>query len=92
MQAFRARYKPAPTPGLPRFCGGLVGSFGYDTVRYIEERLADASKPDRSARPDILLLLSDELAVFDNLSGKLYLVVYCDPRGAGCLRRRRRRG
>ncbi|MET1085030.1 MAG: anthranilate synthase component I [Burkholderiales bacterium] len=80
VQAVHARYKPAPTPGLPRFSGGLVGCFGYDTVRYIEERLADASKPDVLGTPDILLMLSDRLAVFDNLSGKLYLVVYCDPR------------
>ncbi len=79
VQALHARYKPAPTPGLPRFCGGLVGVFGYETVRYIENRLATVDKPDAIGAPDILLVLSERLAVFDNLSGKLYLVVYCDP-------------
>lgn len=73
------RFKAAPRKGLPRFGGGLVGYFGYDTVRYIEGRLADAVKPDTLHTPDILLLLSEELAVVDNLSGKLYLIVYADP-------------
>ncbi|HEX9368660.1 MAG TPA: anthranilate synthase component I, partial [Vicinamibacterales bacterium] len=64
----------------PRFCGGLVGYFGYDTVRWIEPRLAGGwLKPDALGCPDMLLLVSEELAVIDNLSGKLYLVVYADP-------------
>jgi len=74
------RFKVAVLPGLPRFAGGLVGYFGYDTVRYIEGRLARTEKPDVLGTPDILLMLSDRLAVVDNLSGKLYLVVYADPR------------
>jgi anthranilate synthase component 1 len=75
-----ARFRAAQLPGLPRFAGGLVGYFGYDTVRYIEKRLAATDKPDALGTPDILLMLSDRLAVVDNLSGKLYLVVYVDPR------------
>ncbi|MCW5623723.1 MAG: anthranilate synthase component I [Burkholderiales bacterium] len=75
------RFHAAVLPGLPRFAGGLVGYFGYETVRYIENRLAKTEKPDVLGAPDILLLLSDRLAVVDNLSGKLYLVVYADPRG-----------
>jgi len=67
---------------LPRFCGGLVGMFAYDTVRYVEKKLASTAKPDLLDCPDILLLLSEQLAVVDNLSGKLYLVVYADPREA----------
>jgi anthranilate synthase component 1 len=66
-------------PGLPRFCGGLVGYFGYDTVRAIEPKLAGVDKPDPIGAPDILLLLSDEIAIVDNLSGKLTLVVYAEP-------------
>ncbi|MGH8629665.1 MAG: chorismate-binding protein, partial [Burkholderiales bacterium] len=77
------RYRAAPRPGLPRFLGGLVGCFGYDTVRYVERRLAGTAKPDVLHTPDILLLLSEQLVVVDNLSGKLYLVVYADPAGAG---------
>ena len=73
------RFKVALRPGLPRFCGGLAGYFGYDAVRYIEKKLADKQMPDDLGLPDIQLLLCEELAVIDNLSGKLYLIVYADP-------------
>src|SRR5438105_6369319 len=80
--AFLGRYRAAPRPGLPRFCGGLAGYFGYDTVRHVETKLA-ASAPAPTAEladvPDILLLLTEELAVVDNLSGKISLIVYADP-------------
>ena len=80
VREFLARYRVAELPGLPRFCGGLVGYFGYDTVRWIEPRLSGGwLKPDPLGCPDMLLLVSEELAVIDNLSGKLYLVVYADP-------------
>jgi len=79
IQEFMARLKVAVRPGQPRFCGGLVGYFGYDTIRYIEKKLANSAKPDVIGAADILLLLSDELAVVDNLSGKIYLIVYADP-------------
>ena len=83
IEEFQARYKAAPLAGLPRFPGGLCGYFGYDTVRYIEKRLADKVKPDVLATPDILLMLTDELAVVDNLSGRLTLIVYADPMQEG---------
>ena len=76
---FRDRFKPFLPEGLPRFCGGLVGYFGYDCVRYFESKLAAVSKPDPLDTPDIVLLVSAELAVVDNLKGKLYFIVYCDP-------------
>ncbi len=79
IEAYMARFKAASVPGLPRFPGGLSGYFGYDTVRYIEKKLAQTNKPDAIGTPDILLLLSDELAVMDNLSGQLTLIVYADP-------------
>ena len=84
---FMARFRLAPRAGLPRFCGGLVGSFGYDTVRYIESRLAKTLKADDLGTPDILLLLSEEIAVVDNLSGKLTLVVYAEPGVPGAFKR-----
>ncbi|MES2832492.1 MAG: anthranilate synthase component I [Pseudomonadota bacterium] len=77
--AFQARYKVALKSGLPRFCGGLAGYFGYDSVRHIESRLKTSTPPDDLGLPDIQLLLTEELAVIDNLSGKLYLIVYADP-------------
>ncbi len=77
--AFQGRYRVALRPGMPRFCGGLAGYFGYDTVRHIEPRLAHSAPPDDLGLPEIQLLVTEELAVIDNLSGKLYLIVYADP-------------
>ncbi|MBI5437652.1 MAG: anthranilate synthase component I [Nitrosomonadales bacterium] len=79
IREYHARFKVAALPGLPRFCGGLAGYFGYDTIRYIEPRLAKTQKPDTIATPDILLMLTEQLAVVDNLSGKLTLIVYANP-------------
>jgi len=76
---FQSRYRVAVRPGMPRFCGGLAGYFGYDTVRNIEKRLAHTTPKDDLGLPDIQLLVTEELAVIDNLSGKLYLIVYADP-------------
>ena len=81
--AYQQRFKVALRPGMPRFCGGLAGYFGYDAVRFIEPKLAKTEKPggrpDPIGTPDILLLQCEELAVIDNLSGRLYLIVYADP-------------
>jgi anthranilate synthase component 1 len=79
IESYQQRFKVALRPGLPRFCGGLAGYFGYDTVRYIEKKLEKSCPPDTLGTPDILLLQCEELAVIDNLSGKLYLIVYVDP-------------
>ena len=76
---YQGRFKVALQPGLPRFCGGLAGYFGYDAVRYIEKKLEHSCPPDELGTPDILLLQTEELAVIDNLSGKLHLIVYVDP-------------
>ncbi len=76
---FMQRFRAAPQAGLPRFCGGLVGCFGYDTVRYVETRLTRTQKPGDLGTPDIGLLLSEEIAVVDNRTGKLTLVVYAEP-------------
>ena len=78
VKAYQARFKTPPYEGLPRFTGGLAGYFGYETVRYIEKRLANTSKPDTIQTPDVLLMVSEQLAVVDNLSGKLYFIVYAD--------------
>ncbi|HJW27129.1 MAG TPA: anthranilate synthase component I [Rhodocyclaceae bacterium] len=88
---FMKRFRAAPLAGLPRFCGGLVGCFGYDTVRYVETRLTRTQKPGDLGTPDILLLLSEEIAVVDNLSGKLTLVVYAEPGVPGAYQKARAR-
>jgi anthranilate synthase component 1 len=79
VDAYFKRFKVALQSGLPRFCGGLAGYFGYDTVRYIESRLAKHSLPDELGVPDIQLMLTEELAVIDNVAGRIYLIVYTDP-------------
>ena len=76
---YQSRFKVAPLPGLPRFTGGLAGYFGYDTVRYIEPRLAKTQKQDVLGTPDILLMLTEQLVAVDNLSGKLIFIVHADP-------------
>ncbi len=76
---YQKRFKVAIKPGLPRFCGGLAGYFGYDVVRFIEPRLGPCRHPDPIGTPDVLMMVVDELAIVDNLQGKLYLIVYADP-------------
>jgi anthranilate synthase component 1 len=88
---YQQRFKVALRPGLPRFCGGLAGYFGYDTVRFIEHRLAATEKSGGIETPDILLLQCEELAVIDNLSGRLYLIVYADPAEPEAFSRAKRR-
>ena len=79
VKSFQARFKTPPYEGLPRFTGGLAGYFGYETIRYIEKRLSETNKPDAINTPDVLLMVSEEIAVVDNLSGKLYFIVYANP-------------
>ena len=76
---YQSRFKVAPLSGLPRYTGGLAGYFGYETIRYIEPRLDNVHKPDAIGTPDILLMLTEQLAVVDNLSGRLTFIVYADP-------------
>ena len=79
IQAFIARYKVPDIEGLPRFNGGLVGYFGYETIGYIEPRLKPSEKPDPLGTPDILLMVSEDMLVFDNLSGKMLLLTHANP-------------
>jgi len=78
-EEFQRRYRTAPREDLPVFHGGLVGYFAYDAVRFVESRLADSAPPDRLGTPDILLMVSEEVLVFDNLAGTIRLVVNADP-------------
>jgi len=91
IDAYLRSFKAAPLGPALRFAGGLAGYFGYDIVRHIEPRLGRAAKPDPLGLPDIRLLLSEELAVVDNLSGKLHLIVYANPAEPGAYARASRR-
>ncbi|TFH85950.1 anthranilate synthase component I [Billgrantia azerbaijanica] len=82
IERFQGRFRVPRLDDQPRFDGGLVGYFGYDTIRYIEPRLRGpevAAKPDPLGVPDILLMVCNELVVFDNLSGRLTLWTHADP-------------
>ncbi len=91
VRQYQKRFKVALRPGLPRFCGGLAGYFSYDVVRFIEPKLGRNTRPDLIGTPDLLMLLVDELAIVDNLQGKLYLIVYADPTQPNAFSRARRR-
>lgn len=75
----QAEFDVPRLPELPVFTGGLVGYFGYEVVQRFEPRLMDHTKPDELKTPEMVMLLSEEVAVFDNLAGRLYLVVNVDP-------------
>ncbi|MBZ9556499.1 MULTISPECIES: anthranilate synthase component I [Modicisalibacter] len=90
VEEFQGRFKVPRLDDQPRFDGGLVGYFGYDTIRYIEPRLRGAhvaDKPDPIGVPDVLLMVCDDLVVFDNLSGRLTLWTHVDPSDAGAYER-----
>ncbi|MES2934657.1 MAG: anthranilate synthase component I [Pseudomonadota bacterium] len=91
IEQFQSRFKVALRPGMPRFCGGLAGYFGYDTVRHIEKKLAYTTPKDDLGLPDIQLLVTEEVVVIDNLSGKLHLIVYADPTQAEAFSKARQR-
>ena len=78
VERIRTAQRVPEVPGLPGFAGGLVGWFGFESIGYIEPRFIAQDKPDELGTPDILLMQSDELAVFDNLKGRLYLIVHAD--------------
>ncbi len=78
IKEFHEKFRMPSFEEMPKFTGGLVGFFGYDTVRYIEPTLAAGRKPREYEIPDICLMVSDEVVVFDNLSGRLFIVVYVD--------------
>ncbi len=84
---FQASFHAPDLDDLPRFTGGLVGYFGYDTVRYVEPRLGPCTAPDPLGLPDILLMVSEEVVVFDNLRGHLYVIVHADPAERDALER-----
>jgi anthranilate synthase component 1 len=94
IEDYRLQYRAPDVPGLPRFNGGLVGYFGYDSVRYFEPRLGPARGEDVLQVPDILLMRSEEVVVFDNLRGSLFLIVHVspeDPHAAASAENRRTR-
>ena len=74
----QAQYKVAEYVDLPEMVGGLVGYFGYETIGFVEQRLAFSDKPDAIGAPDIMLMVSKDVLVFDNLSGRIFMVTLAD--------------
>ena len=79
IQNYLSQFKVPHDLELPRFAGGLAGYFGYETIQYIEARLKHKKTKDAIGVPDILLMLSDELIVVDNVAKKIFIVSYADP-------------
>ncbi len=79
VEEFQSKYRYPDIPDLPVYTGGLVGYFGYDTVRFVEKRIARSAPPDSIGSPDILLMVSNDVIVFDNVRGKLHLITHADP-------------
>jgi anthranilate synthase component 1 len=79
IQNYLSQFKVPHDLELPRFAGGLAGYFGYETIQYIEARLKHKKTKDTLGVPDILLMLSDELIVVDNVAKKIFIVSYADP-------------
>ena len=80
VELFQQQFRVPEIAEMPRFSGGLVGYFGYDCIRYIETHLDVSDKDDPLECPDILLMVSEQLVVFDNLSGKLHIIVHANPK------------
>ena len=91
VEEFQKRFAVENIEGLPRFFGGLVGYFGYDTVRYVEPRLANSAPEDTLKTPDIMLMVSEEVVVFDNIRGRMQLIGLVDPDQDGAAEAMRKR-
>jgi len=79
IRQFRDRFRVPELPGLPRFVGGLVGYFGYDTVRFAEPHLFAGMPADELELPDIMLMVSDEVMVFDSFRSRMMMIRLVDP-------------
>ena len=79
IEEFQASFRVPEVHELPVFYGGLIGYFGYDTVRYVEKRLKESTPQDALGTPDIMLMVADEVLVFDNLRGTITITVHADP-------------
>ena len=79
IEDYKARFNVAEVTDNQRFGGGLVGYFAYDSVRYVEPSIGPAKDPGALDTPDILLMLSEEVVVFDNLRGTIAFVITVDP-------------
>ena len=79
IEDFQEQFKVPQLDSLPDFNGGLVGYFGYEIIRYIEPKLKNIEKKDELNVPDILLMVSNDLLVVDNLTSKVHIITHVSP-------------
>jgi anthranilate synthase component 1 len=79
IENFQEQFKVPQLDSLPDFNGGLVGYFGYEIIRYIEPKLKNIEKKDELNVPDILLMVSNDLLVVDNLTSKVHIITHVSP-------------
>ena len=75
-------YKAPTLPNLPRFFGGYVGFFAYESAKYAESKIAQLEHKVAKFQehlPDVLLVKAEELVVFDNLNQTIQMIVNCNP-------------
>ena len=88
---FQQQFRYPPIKNLPIYTGGLVGYFGYDTVRYVEKKLQHSMPADVIGTPDILLMVSNDVMVFDNVKGKIHLITHANPHDPGAFNEAQKR-
>lgn len=79
VEQLQGRFSYPDLEDLPVYTGGLVGYFGYDTIRYVETKISDTAPPDTLNTPDILLMVSNDVIIFDNVLGRVHLITHADP-------------
>ena len=76
IEEFQKKFNVPSDSNLPKFQGGLVGYFGFDTVKYFEPAIKATMQKDDMDTPDICLIVSKEFLVFDKINNQIHIVIY----------------
>jgi anthranilate synthase component 1 len=76
IEEFQNKFNVPNDSDLPKFQGGLVGYFGFDTVKYFEPAIKATIQKDEMDTPDICLIVSKEFLIFDKINNKIHIVIY----------------
>ncbi len=79
LREIKSEYKVPKIAELPAFNGGLVGYLGYEIIEHIEDKLKGKAPKDELNIPDVNLMVAEEIAVFDNLAGKVWIIIHANP-------------
>ncbi|MEK9870014.1 MAG: anthranilate synthase component I, partial [Gammaproteobacteria bacterium] len=83
IEEVQAKFSYPDLEHMPVYTGGLVGYFSYDTVRYVEKRILATTPPDTLGTPDILLMVSNDVIIFDNVLGRIHVITHGNPADPG---------